>query len=91
MFRRVESLARCRHQFRIVRHVFAIGKHLLDGDPDLFVTNMGAYFEMLGDGANAVPDFFEGQPPASTLIGVTSLADECFLMEFDAIAAVPME
>lgn len=56
-----------------------------------FVTDMGAYFEMLGDKAHPVPDFFDGQPPASTLLGVTSLADACFLMEFDAIAAVPVE
>ena len=46
---------------------------------------------MLRKESNPVPDYFQGQPPASTLIGVTALADECFLMEFDAIAAVPAE
>ena len=56
-----------------------------------FVTDMGAYFAMLRKESNPVPDYFQGQPPASTLIGVTALADECFLMEIDAIAAVPAE
>ena len=56
-----------------------------------FVTDIGAYFAMLRKESNPVPDYFQGQPPASTLIGVTALADECFLMEFDAIAAVPAE
>lgn len=55
----------------------------------LFVTDIGAYFAMVGDKENPVPDYFEGQPPASTLIGITSLADECFLMEFETIAVVP--
>ena len=54
----------------------------------LFVTDIGAYFAIVRDKENPVPDYFEGQPPASTLLGITSLADECFLMEFEAIAVV---
>ena len=55
----------------------------------LFVTDIGAYFSMLGDKENPVPDYFQGQLPPSTLLGITTLADECFLMEFEAIAVVP--
>ena len=56
-----------------------------------FVTDMGAYFAMLKDKENPVPDYLQGQPPPSTLIEVSALAGECYLMEFDAIAAVPVE
>jgi len=56
-----------------------------------FVTDMGAYFAMLKDKENPVPDYLQGQPPPSTLIEVSALAGECYLMEFDAIAAVPAE
>ena len=56
-----------------------------------FVTDMGAYFAMLRDKKNPVPDYLQGQPPAGTLIEVSALAGECYLMEFDAIAAVPIE
>ena len=56
-----------------------------------FVTDMGAYFAMLKDKDNPVPDYLQGKPPPSTLIEVSALAGECYLMEFDAIAAVPAE
>ena len=56
-----------------------------------FVTDMGAYFAMLNDKDNLVPNYLQGQPPPSTLIEVSALAGECYLMEFDAIAAVPVE
>ncbi len=54
-----------------------------------FVTDIGAYFAMLSDKENPVPDYFQGQLPPSTLLGITTLADECFLMEFEAIAVIP--
>ena len=55
-----------------------------------FVTDMDAYFAMLRDGKKPVPDYFEGQPPPSTLIEVSALAGDCYLMEFEAIATVPV-
>ncbi len=54
-----------------------------------FVTSIDDYFSMLADKENPVADYFEGEPPASTLIEVSRLADRCYLMEFDLIAAVP--
>ena len=56
-----------------------------------FVTDVDAYFAMLKDKDNPVPDYLQGQPPPSTLIEVSGLAGDCYLMEFDAIAAVPAE
>lgn len=54
-----------------------------------FVTSIDAFLAMSGDRDNPIPDYFEGQPPASTLIEVNRLADRCFLVEVDLIAAVP--
>ena len=56
-----------------------------------FVTSIDDYFAMLGDKQAPVTDYFEGEPPASTLIEVSRLANRCYLMEFDLIAAAPAE
>jgi enamine deaminase RidA (YjgF/YER057c/UK114 family) len=46
---------------------------------------------MFMDKENPIPDYFKGKLPASALIGVSGLSDECYLIEFSAIAVVPVD
>ena len=56
-----------------------------------FVTSIDEFFAARSDRDNPIPDYFEGRPPASTLIEVSRLADRCFMVEIDLIAAVPVQ
>ena len=53
-----------------------------------FVTDVDAYFASTRNPEPPLPDYWGGQPPASTLIEVSRLASKCFLMEFDVQAVV---
>ena len=56
-----------------------------------YATDVNAFVKMFMDKENPIPDYFKGKLPASALIGVSGLADECYLMEFSAIAVVPAD
>ena len=53
-----------------------------------FVTDIDAFFASTRDPEQPIPDYWNGQPPASTLIEIPRLASKCFLMEFDVQAVV---
>ena len=53
-----------------------------------FVTDIDAFFAVTRGAQQPLPDYWAGQPPASTLIEVKRLASTCFLMEFDVQAVV---
>ena len=53
-----------------------------------FVIDIDAFFASTRSAQPPLPDYWDGRPPASTLIEVSRLASKCFLMEFDVQAVV---
>jgi enamine deaminase RidA (YjgF/YER057c/UK114 family) len=50
---------------------------------NIYTTDMKRY---MAEGRDYVWKFFDGTPPASTLIGVAALADDHYLVEVEATA-----
>jgi enamine deaminase RidA (YjgF/YER057c/UK114 family) len=55
----------------------------------IYVTDVGSYKASLKDLAPVYRETFDGQYPATTLVGVSELIDERALVEIEGLAATP--